>query len=91
MTKPGKQHKLREWMDKLQAENKALKETLDKTTDLVVDYQERMVKIKKSRDDLLEILRFTLRHHALYYDADLLKQAIQKAEALKEGGDALTK
>ena len=43
-----------EEIKQLQAENKALKETLDKTTDLVVDYQERLVKVEESRDELLE-------------------------------------
>jgi len=43
---------------KLEAENKALKETLGKTTDLVVDYQERMVKVEESRDDLLDFIEF---------------------------------
>ena len=68
----------------LQAENKALKETLDKTTDLVIDLYKRLETVEESRDELLEVLRFTLRHHALYYDAELLKQAIEKAESVKE-------
>ena len=47
-----------EEIKELGAENKALKETLDKTTDLVVDYQERLVKIEESRDELSNALSY---------------------------------
>jgi len=47
-------HRIADERDKLFEENKALKETLDLTTDLVVDYQERLVKFEKNRDELLE-------------------------------------
>ena len=47
---------------KLKIENKALKETLDKTTDLVVDYQERLVKVEESRDELLDQLKIAVRY-----------------------------
>ncbi len=41
----------------LRVRNKALEETLDKTTDLVVDYQERLSKVIGSRDELLKELK----------------------------------
>jgi len=65
----------------LQAENKDLKETLDKTTDLVVDYQDRMAKLENSRDELLDAVKYL-------YDGSrpwpgFIQDTIKKAEALK--------
>ena len=68
---------------KLQAENKALKETLDKTTDLVVDYQERLVKVEESRDDILKALKH-LYNGTATYPAEPICDIIERAEALKE-------
>ena len=42
-------------IDEVEKENKALKETLEKTTDLVVDYQKRLETAKQSMDELLAV------------------------------------
>ena len=74
-------------MKQLEAENKALKETLGQTTDLVVDYQERMVEIQQSRVELLEAVcqsEIVFRNTGHKDKAKMLVPIIKKAQAQKE-------
>ena len=47
---------LEKLVNEFQSENNALKETLDKTTGLVVDYQKRLIKLEVTRAELLTAL-----------------------------------
>ena len=78
---------LRNEIETLRTEKKALKETLDKTTDLVVDYQERLVKVQQSRDELLNALKYIYKCIDVNFCGlpdGTVEETIQKAQELKD-------
>ena len=84
--------KLIQYTQELEAKNKAFGETLSKTTDLVVDYQDRIVKIKQSMDELLKLVNEQAEDDGLWFDANFategylqksLRELHHKVEAIK--------